>query len=379
MKVKVTPWKMAVLLSLWSTGSIWAKEPPRAEFLKDADHSKLRLAADSKGRVVTFDSLEGEITIWDARGRTETHCSLGAASPFARGNLGLNGSRVLFAGSEGNKASLAVYDTRGCELKKTVSLEGYAVLGVFPAKYGWLLTVASLKDFQHSVISVDDSGRKSATFDLEDEFLPEPAEGEAAGSSLLGKMSYPFEADGDVWLIPAQKYVLVRPQQKGKGAYSLDPPGCLATRSARMSAEAAKLGRERMAKTYKGTALGSALEVEPKGWESFSSSVVTVSSSPSGVGVVARMQSGGCRLDVWNLSAESLLQSVKLGTCPTTVWFTDDEARYVSDGKLATLSFAVPLSQAKPIASCKEQTAAEPPGVEPARTAPTTGQVTKDR
>lgn len=373
MKVKVTPWKMAVLLSLWSTGSIWAKEPPRAEFLKDADHSKLRLAADSKGRVVTFDSLEGEITIWDARGRTETHCSLGAASPFARGNLGLNGSRVLFAGSEGNKASLAVYDTRGCELKKTVSLDGYAVLGVFPAKYGWLLTVASLKDFQHSVVSVDDSGRKSGTFDLEDEFLPEPAEGEAAGSSLLGKMSYPFEADGDVWLIPAQKYLLVRPQQKGKGAYALDPPGCLATRSVRMSAEAAKLGRERMAKTRKGTALGSLLEAEPKGWESFYSSVVTVSFSSAGVGVVARMQSGDCRLDVWNLSAESLLQSIKLGTCPTTVWFTDDEAHYVSDGKLATLGFTVPLSQAKPIASCKEQPAAESP------TAPTTGQDTKDR
>lgn len=74
-----------------------------------------------------------------------------------------------------------------------------------------------MKDFQHSVISVDDSGRKSGTFDLEDEFLPEPGDGEAAGSSLLGKMSCPFEADGDVWLIPAQKYLLVRPQQKGKG------------------------------------------------------------------------------------------------------------------------------------------------------------------
>ncbi len=213
MKVKAASWKVAVLLSLWSAGSLWAKEPPRPEFLADADHSKLRLAADSKGRVVTFDALEGEITVWDARGRTETHCSLGAASPFARGFLGLNGSRVLFAGSEGSKASLAVYDTRGCELRKTVSLDSYAVLGVFPAKYGWLLTVARLKDFQHSVVAVDDSGRKSGTYDLEDEFLPEPADGEAAGSSLLGKMSCPFEADGDVWLIPAPKYLLVRPQQ----------------------------------------------------------------------------------------------------------------------------------------------------------------------
>ncbi len=313
-----------------------------------------RLAKDAKGRILTYESPYQRLTIWDAEGTKVTSCALPAAlASFKSGMVGLSEDRAVIV-LHGDPTTLVVVDVPRCEVKARAQIAEMIPLEFFAAPLGWTVAGPRTDGKGYSAVRLDLKGKVTESYSLPDEidadlrtrFAPGPA-----------SRALPIVVAGDLWLIPGSTYMLTRPAQKGRDEYVLEPPACLSAQTRELRGdERVRYTEDRLKNaTDPGTKkemnrLATAAR-EGRG-QTFLAAIAAAASYGDFLGLIVRYERAGhtgCRLDIWNLSNDSLSAIVPIGeSCSNFLALTEESAWILRGGELVNISLpplALPLKQ----------------------------------
>ncbi len=327
---------------------------------------KVLVAAAGDGRILTVDMASHLYRLWSAEGMLQSSKVIEDAR--LEGEVFLVASRgdsVLLAyfdpmaGSENERKLVTVNALEG-KVKHVFGLPG-VVISAAPGPEGWLLLLRQLglapASRPFSLLLVDDYGKKQGDYPMPEELGVRIKDKQISNPGAW--VVRPFVAGSEAWFAPLASYELWRPKQRAKEATAVKPPDCLAAEGRLYFSEEADA--ELRARTKGAT--GETREVLDKylkrGRESgspptgFVGALAAVTGYRRQVAVVVRDRNRadrGCRVDIWDLAQEQLVDLVQLpeGVCPAVLALTADAIWFPAEHRMQRVvlpraSMATPL------------------------------------
>lgn len=350
--------RFATVVLLAACPLLLADEPPELPLnvaSMSLSGTTVRLAKDLDGQILTYEPRYQRMTVWKKDGKREKSCTfLPTQLMGPLGVVGFSEGRALLTFHDEPAERALVIDLSRCEAKERNDIKGVMAVEVFPAPGGWMLSGPVLADRRYSLLRLDLAGKLIDTFTVPDEIRDDIR---ARVPGLPFERAIAIWAGRDVWILPSGSYGFIRPPQRGKGEYSFDPPACLASEAREIKGEAQIRFLEKRVEgsaTPEGAAMNEkALEAAKKGVQrTFLSAVGTAAGFGDLLGVLVGYDRGGrrgCRLDVWDMTAEAVVAVVPVGEeCGGFLALSDEGAWVASGGKLRSISLpslSFPLKQ----------------------------------
>lgn len=297
-----------------------------------------RLLSDGSGGLVGWDDDSRTLTHWGADGVLTATCKPkfgptgdGWAKVAARGNEAIFVFSDTVVGKS-DERRLAVVDIDRCEIAATGPFPIGHPVYLAAGRYDWLTAARPVaKELDRFVfVAFDEEGRTTATYD---------AYGAIDELVKKGKLEAPFGphlaemavAANEVWILPKARYALLRPPQGGTPLRTVEPPDCLAAKGAVLTGEdAVKFFRDKILKQIAPDDRKESEERLKKGsrftgFEYSFGSVITYRRYLAVTPHDPRLK-GGSRLDIWDMTTESLVAVLPFNSSEVLVGFCDERA-----------------------------------------------------
>jgi len=300
-----------------------ATEPPPLPRLEDfVSEPGTSFATDQTGAVAVWSADRETISTWQPDGAPRSRCVVeDPRLPSAPTTIAYNdGTALLFyldfeAGSETLRKT-ALIDTDRCEVLGTAAVPG-VVHAVMAATDGWIVFTREPFAPNSTVLhlAADGTIADASTLDASFDELDEEGTGDA---SPLSRTAQPLVVGRDLWLLPRAAYELWYPPQRGRSSRRVAPPPCLAADAHVLrGAESAAFLQER-AKRFpahlRGPLLVAAATGDPGPIVFSPTAGAVVADRLLAVKVFDGRLAEGARLDVWDLTTESVVAVVPFPT-----------------------------------------------------------------
>ena len=302
------------------------------------------------------------MTVWSKVGKREKSCKfLPSQLMGSLGAVGFSEDRVLLTFHDDPAEKLTIVDMSRCEVKERTELKGTMVVELFPAPGGWTATGPALAGREYSLLRLDLAGKVTDSFSVPDEIRDDI---KARIPALPFERSIAISVGREVWLLPSASYGFIRPPQHGKGEYSFEPPSCLAAEARELQGEEQIRFLEKRVESATGADGKRAAEATLAGarkgkGRTTLAAIATAASYRGDLGVLVRYDRGGrrgCRLDVWDLTAETVVAMMPIGGDCGGFLAMSDEGAWIAKGGMLQLmplpSLTNPLKQ--PCAALRE-------------------------
>lgn len=320
-----------------------AAEPSSLPRLEDfVSEAGTAFATDQSGGLAVWSADRRTILTWDGDGDPRSRCvAEDPRLPNSPGTIAYNdGKALLFysdfeAGSETLRKTVLI-DTDRCEVLGTGAVPG-VVHGVQAVSDGWIAFTREPFAPNSNVLELGADGTIADAFALDTTFDKAEEEGRVEDSPLA-RTAQPLVVGRDLWLLPQAAYELWFPPQRGRSSRTVTPPPCLAA-DARVlrGADSAAFLQER-AKHFPAdlrAPLVAAAAAGNPGPIVFSPTAgAIVADRLLAVKVFDDRLVEGARLDVWDLTTESVVAVVPfptdrrlLASANGTLWVLDDGRR----------------------------------------------------